>query len=45
MNSHNLGAARTETRATFRGTLAVGGGWTLIPTQGGGVAGMESVWS
>jgi hypothetical protein len=45
MISHNLGAPRSQPRETFRDTLTAGGGWTLIPTQGGDVAEMGSGWS
>ena len=30
---------QAQTRASFRVTLAAGGGWTFIPTQGGEVGG------
>jgi hypothetical protein len=35
MDSHALGAQPSEIRAISAGTLAAGGGRTLIPTQGG----------
>jgi hypothetical protein len=44
-NCHSLGALPSPIRAQIRGTLATGGGWTLIPTQGGAQAGTGAGWT
>src|SRR5207253_9937670 len=44
-NRHSSAALPAQMRAHIPGTLAAGGGWTLIPTQGGDEAGRGSRWS
>jgi hypothetical protein len=44
MESQAFGAQPSRNRALSRGTLAAGGGWTLIPTQGGATTKDAPVW-
>jgi hypothetical protein len=44
-NRHTLGALPSQTRAQILGTLAVGGGSTLIPAQGGAVGEQGTLWT
>jgi hypothetical protein len=44
IDSRASGTLRSHSRALSRGTLAAGGGWTFIPTQGGVTTKGRVVW-
>ena len=45
IDSHAFGTVAAHIRSHFDGTLASGGGWTFLPTQGGAMARDGAVWS